>query len=65
MAVNSVKLYRYESVAASRSIPNMNDIMKGKIEVNDDAKFAIDVEKNAVQVNGEAVFDRLVYTVNA
>ena len=30
MPLDKVKLYRYESVAAARSIPNMNEIMKGK-----------------------------------
>jgi len=63
--LDKVKLYRYESVAAARSIPNMNEIMKGKVEIGDGEQFAIDVDKMSATVNGNEIHDRLVYTVNA
>ena len=54
---------RYESVEASRKIPNLNEIMKGKIEVKDSEEFKINVENRVAHVGGQEVFDRLIYTI--
>lgn len=56
-------LSRYESVEASRKIPNLNEIMKGKIEVKDSEEFKINVENRVAHVGGQEVFDRLIYTI--
>ena len=56
-------LKRYESVEASRKIPNLNEIMKGKVEVKDSEEFKINVENRVAHVGGQEVFDRLIYTI--
>ena len=48
---------------ASRKIPNLNEIMKGKIEVKDNEEFKINVENRVAHVGGQEVFDRLIYTI--
>lgn len=48
---------------ASRKIPNLNEIMKGKIEVKDSEEFKINVENRVAHVGGQEVFDRLIYTI--
>ena len=63
--VEKITLYRYDTVESARSIPNMNEIMKGKVQIGDGEAFAIDTAKNVVTVNGQEVHDRLVYTVSA
>ena len=47
----------------SSKIPNLNEIMKGKIEVKDEELFKINVEKRMAQVGDHEVFDRLIYTI--
>ena len=54
---------RYESVEASRKIPNLNEIMKGKVEVKDSEAFKINVDQRVAYVGDQEVFDRLIYTI--
>merc|ERR1711892_1347588 len=63
--IEKVTLFRYDTIASARSIPNMKEIMKGKVQIGDGEAFAIDTDKNVVTVNGQEVHDRLVYTVSA
>jgi len=63
VAAKDVNLYRYESAGAARSIPNMNEIMNGKVKVGDDEVFTLDLDKGIIYVNGSVVHDRLVYSV--
>jgi len=58
---SKVRIYRYESFAASRKIPNMKDIMKGKIQVEDGERFKINVDEKKVFIGNQEVYDRLVY----
>jgi len=62
--VSAIKLYRYESFAASRTIPNMNEIMKGKIAISDQAEFSIKVDQGEIFIGSDQIYDRLVYFLN-
>lgn len=58
---SKVRIYRYESFDASRRIPNMKEIMKGKVQVEDGEQFKINVSEKKVFIGNQEVYDRLVY----
>lgn len=58
---SKVRIYRYESFNASRRIPNMKEIMKGKVQVEDGEQFKINVDEKKVFIGNQEVYDRLVY----
>lgn len=65
-----IKLLMYEDpIKGPRTIPDMNDIEKGKVVVPDDATFQINVPKETVtiQSNGKKLDPglTLVYIVNS
>lgn len=48
----SVQLYRYEdAVLGPRTIPKVDDILAGKIEIPSDAVFGLNVEANTIELN--------------
>ena len=60
-----MKLYRYESYDASRMIPNMNEIMKGKVEMSDSSVLSINAEKREIFADKNVqIYDRFVYFMN-
>ena len=61
---SAIKLYRYDSYNASRTIPNMNEIMKGKVAVSEQAVFSIKVEEGEISIGSDKIYDRLVYFLN-
>ena len=61
LETSQVRIYRYDSYEASRRIPNLNEIMKGKVQVEDGEQFSINVDEKKVFIGKQEVFDRLVY----
>ena len=61
LETSKVRIYRYESFDASRKIPNMKEIMKGKVQVEDGEQFKINVSEKKVFIGNQEVYDRLVY----
>ena len=64
-----VKLMMYDGTEGLRTIPDLNNIEKGKVEVSDSAVFTLDVKERtvAMKTNGKSVDfgSKLVYIVTS